>query len=331
MATLESLWDLGITTTLAVQSLGAWLLVPMEFFSFLGTEGFFFLVLPFFYWCVDPRLGTRIGVNLLLSASLNSMLKVLLHSPRPYWYSARVTPHVAEVAFGAPSGHAQLAVSVWGTIALWYRRTWVTLVSLTIIFLIGFSRVYLGVHFGFDVVLGWIIGALLLWVVNRLWEPVASRARRMAVWSQVAMAFAASLGIILLGALSILTLRGWVLPPEWLENAIRAFPGQPPAPDQLDAVVTSAAVLFGLCSGLAWLNHQGGMDASGSSVQRVYRYLLGLAGVVILYLGLSLIFPSSDATLGQVFRFIRYGLLGSWIAAGAPWLFIRLGLARRTG
>jgi hypothetical protein len=70
------------------------------------------------------------------------------------------------------------------------------------------------------------------------------------------------------------------------------------------------------------------MDAAGSTAQRVYRYLLGLAGVLILYLGLSLLLPSSETTVGQVMRFIRYGLLGAWIAAGAPWLFIRLGLAR---
>ena len=325
---VESLWTLGTKLTLAVQSLGSWLLMPMKFFSFLGHEGFFFLVLPLFFWCVDPRLGTRIGVNLLLSASLNSMLKVLIHGPRPYWYSSQVTPYASEVSFGAPSGHAQFSVSVWGTIALWYKRTWVTIVCLLIIFLIGFSRVYLGLHFAHDVLLGWIVGGLLLWVVNRVWEPVASRVRLMAIWPQIALAFAASMGIILLGALSSLALRGWTFPPEWLENATRAFPTQVPGAPRLSDVVTPAAVLFGLWSGLAWLNRQGGMDASGTTAQRIYRYLLGVAGVLIIYLGLSLALPSSESTVGQVFRFIRYGLVGAWITAGAPWLFIRLGLAR---
>jgi membrane-associated phospholipid phosphatase len=325
---VESLWIWGTNLTLAVQSLGSWLLMPMKLLSFLGHEGFFFLVLPLFFWCVDLGLGTRIGVNLLLTSGLNSTLKLLIHGPRPYWYSSRVTPYAGEISFGAPSGHAQRAVAVWGTIALWYKRTWVTVACLLIIFLISFSRVYLGVHFVHDVLLGWIFGGLLLWVVNRLWEPVASRVRRMAVWAQIALAFAASMGMILLAGLSSLALRGWTLPPEWLENATRAFPSQVPGSAGLSDVVTPAAVLFGLWSGLAWLNSRGGMDASGTTAQRIYRYLLGVAGVLILYLGLSLALPSSESTVGQVFRFIRYGLLGAWIAAGAPWLFIRLGLAR---
>jgi len=325
---VESLWNLGINITLAVQSLGGGLLMPMKFLSFLGTEPFFFLVLPIFFWCVDPGLGARIGVNLLLSSSLNSMLKVLFRGPRPYWYSAKVTPYAGEVSFGVPSGHAQQSVAVWGSIALWYKRTWVTIACLLVIFLIGLSRVYLGVHFVHDVLLGWILGGILLWVVNRLWEPVATWAGRMTLWRQVAVAFAASMGIILLGALSTLTLRGWTLPPEWLENAARAFPNQVPGSAALGDVVTPAAVLFGLWSGLAWLNGRGGMDASGSTSQRVYRYLLGVAGVLIFYLGLRLVFPSGETAVGQVFRFIRYGLLGVWISAGAPWLFVRLGLAR---
>jgi hypothetical protein len=135
------------------------------------------------------------------------------------------------------------------------------------------------------------------------------------------------MGIILVAALCTLTLRTWNLPPEWLENATRAFPTQVPGSAGLGDVVTPAAVLFGLWSGLAWLNSRGGMDASGTTAQRIYRYLLGVAGVLILYLGLRLVFPSGETAIGQVFRFIRYGLLGAWIAAGAPWLFIRLGLA----
>jgi membrane-associated phospholipid phosphatase len=275
---MESIWNLGINITLAVQSLGSWLLTPMNFFSFLGTEEFYFLVLPIFFWCVDVGLGARIGVNLLLTSGLNSMLKVLFHGPRPYWYSAEVVPHAAEPSFGVPSGHAQRSVAVWGTIALWYKRRWVTIVSLLIIFLTSFSRLYLGVHFIHDILLGWVFGGLLLWVVNRLWEPVAAWAGRMMLWRQIAVAFAASMGLILLGALSSLAVRGWTLPPEWLENATRAFPSQLPGSAGLGDHVTFAAVLFGLWSGLAWLYGRGGMHASGSTSQLLYRYLLGVAG-----------------------------------------------------
>src|SRR3990172_5299463 len=57
------MWGLPVIQFL--QSLGDWLVKPMEFFSFLGREEFFLLVLPLLLWCVDVGLGVRAGVILL--------------------------------------------------------------------------------------------------------------------------------------------------------------------------------------------------------------------------------------------------------------------------
>ena len=46
----------GIDWILAIQSLGSWLEYPMKFLTSLGSENFFFLVLPLIYWSVDSRL-----------------------------------------------------------------------------------------------------------------------------------------------------------------------------------------------------------------------------------------------------------------------------------
>ena len=92
-------------------------------------------------------------------------------------------------------------------------------------------------------------------------------------------------------------------------------------------VVLDAGTLFGLFSGLAWMNTQGGFSARGTAVQRILRYVLGLLGVAILWFGLGTIFPRGDELLPYFLRFVRYSLVGLWISAGAPWLFIRLRLA----
>jgi len=42
---------------------------------------------------------------------------------------------------------------------------------------------------------------------------------------------------------------------------------------------------------------------------------------------LRLVFPGKEDSLYAVMRFIRYGLAGAWIGLGAPWIFLRLGLA----
>jgi membrane-associated phospholipid phosphatase len=151
-----------------LQSLGDWLLPFSLIFSLLGSEFFVLFLAPVIYWCYDPILGIRTGIYLLISGGLNTILKVLFHSPRPYWYSTDVKALSAESSFGEPSGHAQSSVIIWGTIALYIRKRWVWILSILMIFFISLSRVYLAVHFPTDILLGWIIGILLFgWCVLR--------------------------------------------------------------------------------------------------------------------------------------------------------------------
>src|SRR5687768_4008018 len=104
-ARMETLTQNGIDWIVTAQSLGAWLQAPMEFFSFLGTENFFLLVLPLLYWSVDARLGLQVGFILITSTYFNGVLKLLFTDPRPYWISDQIIPLAAESSFGLPSGH----------------------------------------------------------------------------------------------------------------------------------------------------------------------------------------------------------------------------------
>lgn len=104
--------DAFLSINLALQALGDWLAGPMKFFSFLGSEDFFLIVLPLVYWCVDSALGLRIGVMLMLSVSMKNLFKMSLHGPRPYWVSEQVIGMASETGFGVPSGHAMTAAGV---------------------------------------------------------------------------------------------------------------------------------------------------------------------------------------------------------------------------
>jgi len=64
---MNSIYDWSIRFILAFQQIGEWLLLPMLFFSFAGTEQFFLLFLPALYWCVDTTLGLR--MSLILSSA----------------------------------------------------------------------------------------------------------------------------------------------------------------------------------------------------------------------------------------------------------------------
>ncbi len=315
----------GVNWIIAVQALGAWLEAPMEFFSFLGTEDFFFLILPLLYWSVDASLGMRVAFILLASASVNGYFKLLFAGPRPYWVSDKVVAFAAESSFGVPSGHAQNAVSVWGLLASHVRGARAWGVALALAFLIGFSRWYLGVHFPHDVIMGWALGAATLWAFIRFEGSVTAWFRSQTFGGQAATAFIISLLMIGLGMISALPLDGYALPQAQQTNALRV--GELPDPVSVEGFVTLGGVFFGILLGAAWTMSRGGYQVQGPLAKRALRYVVGLIGVVILMFGLDMIFPEGQTLIPFIFRYARYALVGLWIFAGAPWLFFRIKLA----
>ncbi|MGB8215059.1 MAG: phosphatase PAP2 family protein [Anaerolineales bacterium] len=315
--------DLGIRLIVALQGLGTWPTVPMKFFSFLGTEDFFMLALPILYWCVDSALGIRVGVILMFTTNVNGALKLAFHGPRPYWYSSTVHGLATETSFGVPSGHAQSAAVVWGLLAAALRKWWGWLVAILLIFLIGLSRLYLGVHFPHDVLLGWLIGGLILWLTLRFWDPLAAWAKKQSIGRQVAAAFLASLVVFLLPLIPFIWLKAinWQPPLAWASYATQAF--------SLQDTATSAGTFFGMLAGVAWLARQGDFQTKSAWWKLVLRYLLGMAGVLIIRFGLKFIFPEGETALAYFYLYLRYSLIGFWVTGGAPWVFIRVKLAEK--
>lgn len=323
------LLDAGIRLIQALQALGDWLAVPMQAISFLGSEEFFLIVAPAIYWCVDARLGIRLGLFLLLSASLNYTFKMAWHAPRPYWYTTQVHALASESSFGIPSGHAQTSVLIWETLAGYFRRNWAWSVGLLVIILIGISRMFLGVHFPTDVIAGWLIGAALLWALSALWEPAAEWARKRPLWGQIGAGLAVSLLLILATVLARLAVGDWQMPAEWVENARIAFPeGEPIEPLAISSAFTSAGAFFGMAAGLALIQRRGGYQPGGSAWQRLACLAIGLVVNLILWRGLGLVFPQGETIVAFAFRFLRYTLVGLWVAWLAPLVFTRLGLVK---
>jgi len=319
----------GIDWIVAIQSLGNWLELPMKFFTFLGQEDFFFLVLPLIYWSVDAGLGVRIAFILATSNYLNSIVKVLFATPRPYWVSARVEPLSLESSFGTPSGHAQNAAALWGIMAAGVpaRKYWAWATAFLLAVIIGFSRLYLGMHFLHDVVTGWLIGLVLLFVFLRFWDPVAAWLKTKTLLQQVIIAFVISLVMIAIGAWSTARLNGYVFPVEWADNARRA--GPLPDPVSIEDIFTSTGSFFGLAAGAAWIASRGGYQTAGPMEKRALRYVIGLIGIMVLWYGLGEAFPRGETLIPVVLRYIRYALVGFWVTAGAPWLFFHFKLADR--
>ncbi|MCS6995202.1 MAG: phosphatase PAP2 family protein [Anaerolineales bacterium] len=322
---MESIIQFGIAFSLWVQGLG-WLELPMRGFTFLGSEEFFLFVLPIVYWCVDAGLGLRMGVILLFNGALNGVLKLAFFGPRPYWVNPQIKALTAETSFGVPSGHAQVAAGLWGMAASQVGRFWAWAAAVFLVLMIGFSRLYLGVHFLHDVLLGWLLGALTLWATLKLWQRAAAWLKTKSLGQQVGLAFLLSALLLVAGALAFGAARKMPLPAEWAANARAAGAEELPAPVTLNGVISPAATVFGLLAGLAWIQMHGGFSAGGTLKQRLLRFLVGLLGIAVLWYGLGAIFPRQEEIISYALRYLRYTLVGVWISAGAPWLFGRLKL-----
>jgi len=102
------------------------------------------------------------------------LLKTVFSRDRP-----DLVPHGMEVQTASfPSGHSLMSAVTWLTVAtimaqtLKDRRSKVFVISMAILIamLVGFSRVYLGVHWPTDVLAGWSVGAawaLMIWLIAR--------------------------------------------------------------------------------------------------------------------------------------------------------------------
>jgi membrane-associated phospholipid phosphatase len=100
------------------------------------------------------------------SAVLNHVLKELFARPRPHFEH----PLLVETSYSFPSGHAMESFVVYGMLAYfavlalrtWESRVGVVFGAALLVVLIGFSRMYLGVHFFSDVIAGYAAGGVWL-------------------------------------------------------------------------------------------------------------------------------------------------------------------------
>ena len=100
------------------------------------------------------------------SALLDWLLKDLFRRPRPHF----AHPLVVETSYSFPSGHAMESFVVYGMLAYfavltlrsWRARTAVVIGVALLVILIGFSRMYLGVHYFSDVIGGYAAGVVWL-------------------------------------------------------------------------------------------------------------------------------------------------------------------------
>ena len=86
-----------------------------ENITLLGYPLFLVLFISFGYFFWSPARFTRVAMLLFISGIINSFLKDYFQDPRPA-IEFMLDPKVG-TSYGLPSGHAQIAVTLWGLLA----------------------------------------------------------------------------------------------------------------------------------------------------------------------------------------------------------------------
>lgn len=143
-----------------------------EGITILGEETLVILFIVALWFAVDSRLAQKVFFAMVCSMGVNGIIKNIAQVPRPF--DKGVTPVRKETAtgFSFPSGHTQ-NFSTWSTLfAIQFKKKWLAALVAVLIAMVAFSRLYLGVHYPSDVIVGATLGVGIAFLANYLFERV---------------------------------------------------------------------------------------------------------------------------------------------------------------
>lgn len=233
-----------------------------EFGGTLIYLGIFFTI----FWGINKNFAKSLLFIYVASNFANYYAKAIIAKDRP--------PESSWLLIGAshlstPSGHAMSSTVFWGFSSMKIKRFEMWILSISIIILVGLSRLYLGVHWFGDVLTGWLFGLIILIIVLSLEDNIRT--------------FIAKFNItyIYLG-LAVLGLVVMILTEIFYESSYNFG--------------TPGGQLIGLGLGFAlehkYVNFKIDHDP-GERGKLILRVLIGILLISIIFLGLYLIIDSS--------------------------------------
>ena len=143
-----------------------------EGITILGEETLIILLVVALWFAVDSKLAQKVFFVTICSTGLNGVVKNLAQVPRPF--DKGIVPVRQETAtgFSFPSGHTQNFSTCSTLFAIKFKKNWFTGLVAVLIALVAFSRLYLGVHYPSDVLVGAVFGVGMAFLGNYLFDHV---------------------------------------------------------------------------------------------------------------------------------------------------------------
>ena len=294
-ANLEN--GLGLDVVIWLQSMSHPLLDALAWaLNIAGSSTVYIVIVLLVYYSLDRRIGIRLAMAVIVAGALTYLGKEALQRPRPFDISDQIMPLFLSGSSGIPSGHVLGAIVFGGSIAAAVQRRWLTAGVVVYVILMAWARMYAGVHYPQDVVIGAFIGSMTLILLLRYGDTLSSQWNRLHPYARA----------------SLLVLFGIALAVALAHD-----------PDGL----TTAGILIGMGPALALENHFIRFRVDGSVTVRLMRYIIGVVVVLAVMFGLRMLNDSGNPELFRLFRYALTALTAFFIW---PWLGMHLGLFTRT-
>ncbi|MDD3338325.1 MAG: phosphatase PAP2 family protein [Lachnospiraceae bacterium] len=268
--------------------------------TYFGQEFIIIGIICWLYWCQNKRLAYTLGFTYFISGLLAQGLKITFRIPRPWIldpnFQAVPSALPAATGYSFPSGHTQSATALYGTLGLACKRTGWKILCFSMLFMVGFSRMFLGCHTPKDVCTAWILTIIITIVVYKVWAKIDQNHSK-----DLLIGIALAVIVCALWSYAYILYRSNTLTYKYAADCCKA-----------------CGAGLGFAIGFYCERRYVNFSTDGTLTHRILRIVLGLVGALVLELGLKYLCPQL-----LILDALRYCLIILWILLFFPMIFQR--------
>ncbi|MFQ5980315.1 MAG: phosphatase PAP2 family protein [Candidatus Heimdallarchaeota archaeon] len=291
--------------------------------TLFGETAVLIAVVASLYWAVSKRGAIGLALVLAIGGYINTFLKGMVGLERPFQSHAQEVKEIGSAdSYSFPSGHSEVTSAFWTYSSLKAKdspslsqaaRFSIYFAGLILVILVPLSRVYLGVHWPGDILVGVIEGFLvaiaLYWVMPRVWPFLEQLSDRdQIIFVVIVTLLMASSSTVMTSVLGndVIVAANWELP----------------------------GALAGFVIGLILEMRHIGLEVPSNDQKRkaALRLIIGLLLLVTFYYGLKIIASpfeeiellsgAPETSLIFPLDYLRLFIVGFVAAFGIPWVFV---------
>ena len=262
----------------------------------LGEEELIIVIICIAYWCINKMFAYKTGTIFFLSGLTVQGMKIGFRIERPWVLDPTFNPVQSAMeratGFSFPSGHTQAGASLFGSLGAQFKQPILKVIFFTIVFLIAFSRMYLGVHTLIDVATSVGITLVLVFLTYKFFQGDLKCKKRLLLLSLFIILYAKA-GIIY----AVILYTNGTIDQAFVNDYLKA---------------AGAAIGFAVAMYIENIYIQFSIKTKNIGMQ-VLKVLIGIIGVGAFLEGLKLIIGTS-----MIANTVRYFLLLMWVMAIYP-------------